>query len=809
MISTVKLYKDSLILEEKNFIVDDIEDYLATLTDTLSYTKFQYIKHGLNISIKIDKNQTFLNFKNTNDYNYAAIQNMQNNGTGTEKIVYYFVTKMEWGAEDTVRLYLTMDVLNTFKKGTDFTLSPKTTILREHNDRYKVVSGGTFTNDFTGFTYCLEYDSGNFIADYTLKTGGTSITSVNSIESNADSLNYSITGGTIFINIIHNNPFEKINFTFNVTYIKPKTYQRIIDPVSEGLDAVLYKEKEEEITDKLDKIWYLIYQNDTAIDPSEYNPLNAISCYLVPEDSVSVKKYDKINFAANDYNLNDYLFFTHTLNGNAVCRAYCNSGGSTFYQTNLLTIKNPTSETIISILVIKNNNNKFNVYNVKTLYDGDYYYNTFGFLGEADDIDIEIYASNFKYYQDVFTALSDIAYPTTHNMSITTPISLTGTFIAGIDNWDRTDSKLIKIIMTPYLPANFGYDDDFLIIGDGWSLDGNKIKLMNLNQNLINNMESSIENPLAPLYGINMNPATTDPRNDDNESKLYHSDYYVKKIVYDSFNFPIPLENIDETLAIFKSTNPDGFNIDFQCSNSILSRFLVQFPQIKWKRSIQDYDDVLYIGRNNELSIYNSAYINYLRNGYNYDVKNKERNEEQALVNTVVGLITTAAGIAGGAATGNPLLVGAGISAAASTFTSLSNIAYQNARAESDIQNKLKSSKDSAISVNNVDDVNLLLSYSRLMKSCLYKISDRMKKAIGDLFYYCGYSRNIQGDPSYVTRYWFNYIQANLMFATTVNIPDECLADIIDKFNQGVTILHHHTTWNFDQDKENWEVSIL
>lgn len=809
MISTVKLYKDSLILEEKNFIVDDIEDYLATLTDTLIYTKFQYIKHGLNISIKIDKNQTLLDYKNTNDYNYLSIQNMQNNGTGLEKIVYYFVTKMEWGAEDTIRLYLTMDVLNTFKKGIDFTLSPKTTILREHKDRYKVVSGGTFTNDFTGFTYCLEYDSGNFIGDYTLKTGGTSITSVNSIESNADSISYTITGGTIFVNIIHNNPFEKINFTFNVTYIKPKTYQRIIDPVSEGLDAVLYKEKEEEITDKLDKIWYLIYQNDTAIDPSEYNPLNAISCYLVPEDSVNVKKYDKINFSANDYNVDDYLFFTHTLNGNAVCRAYCNASGSTFYQTNLLTIKNPTSETIISILIIKNNNNKFNVYNVKTLYDGDNYYNTFGYLGEATDVDIEIYASSFKYFQDEFTSLSDISYPTTHNMSVTTPISLTGTFIAGIDNWDRTDSKLIKIIMSPYLPANFGYDDDFLIIGDGWSLDGNKIKLSNLNQNLINNIESSITNPLAPLYGIIMNPSTTDLRNDDNESKLYHSDYYVKKIVYDSFNFPIPLENIDETLAIFKSTNPDGFNIDFHCSNSILSRFLVQFPQIKWKRSIQDYDDVLYIGRNNELSIYNSAYINYLRNGYNYDVKNKKRNEEQALVNTIVGLVTTAAGIAGGAATGNPLLVGAGISAAASTFTSLSNIAYQNARAESDIQNKLKSTKDSAISVNNVDDVNLLLSYSRLMKSCLYKISDRMKKAIGDLFYYCGYSRNIQGDPSYVTRYWFNYIQANLMFATTVNIPDECLADIIDKFNQGVTILHHHTTWNFNQDKENWEVSIL
>ena len=136
-----KLYANSKILPEKNFKVDSLESYLATLTkleitgDT-EKTAPQYIKHDLNLFVKINKNQEVLNyFDSDNNYNYMSIQN-----TDDTYPVYYFIIKKEWVSKNTLGLVLVMDTVNTFTtERSSFTISDRTLVNREHKDRLERV----------------------------------------------------------------------------------------------------------------------------------------------------------------------------------------------------------------------------------------------------------------------------------------------------------------------------------------------------------------------------------------------------------------------------------------------------------------------------------------------------------------------------------------------------------------------------------------------------------------------------------------------------------------------------------------------
>ena len=138
--STLKFYKNTPILPNKNFMVDHLSDYLLwyyeKLTSTnheyFSISDFQYIKHSLNLDIKIDSDQTNLEFLLANGWNYMSIQN-----SDSSRVVYYFIVNKEWRAQNTIKMTLYLDTLNTFAYGTDYILSDKTKVMREHKDRFR------------------------------------------------------------------------------------------------------------------------------------------------------------------------------------------------------------------------------------------------------------------------------------------------------------------------------------------------------------------------------------------------------------------------------------------------------------------------------------------------------------------------------------------------------------------------------------------------------------------------------------------------------------------------------------------------
>ena len=838
MISTVKLYKDSKILDGKNFIVDDIADYLATLTDTLTKSKFQYIKHALQLSIKLDMNQAYLDYKASNDYNYCSIQNSNEDGTGSEKIIYYYIDKMNWTSQNTIKLDLIMDTINTFRITTDFTLSNRTTILREHKDRWKKIAGTTSTKTYTASTYCRTEFAGDFIGYAVFNTGGSSAT-VTTVTTNANSYSTNVVGGVITVTLTHDNPHDRIDVTLTASVTMPAVYQRIIDPVSEGITSILYNKGSEDITDNNNLRWYLIYKNKDNIDPSEFNPVNPIEVQLRASETIVAKQYNNVNIQVGDLGNGDYVLITAYFNNLPVApwyKANTNLFALTVNGFLASTLKNKiyvseyldeNAKTARSVVLYKDSN-KLYMARVDFVDTGSGYLDASQIVGavEVDSVYISgngLLSSTLNYYEGTFTNLTDMLdYKSTSNQSAT--LSLTGgNVINGISMLDRTDSKLIKVIECPYCPSSINISNQYYIIGAGWDIvaSGTEelIVLSDINIDLINEINSDIPSPLTELYQKKFTPTTSAARTDYYESKIYHSDYYQKKIVYDSFNYLIALENIDYTNSLFSKTIPDLFKITWVTANTINSRFLAEFPQLIYSKALQDFESILYINRNNEIPIFNSTYLNYLRTGYNYDVKQKDAYIEKANDDLWATIIGGAAQIGAGAAVGFAMgnvpgaIAGAitgGISATVSTVNQYRNAAYNIARQEDSIAQKLAQAKAQATSVSAADDINLLMRYCPVAKCITYQIGDNFKKAISDLFYYCGYRKEIQGTPSMDTRYWFNFLSAELVIETANNIPSDILVDIIARYKEGVTQLHHkETTWNFSQDKENWEVSIL
>ena len=146
MNSTLTLYFNSILNLDKNFALDDggsnrtIEQYLSTLV-SLTINDFQYIKHGLSISIKLERGQHGLMMgANAQDLNYAKIQN------GTETPMYYFIINKTWKSVNTIELVLSMDTLNSFTFNKDYLINKRTFINRQHKNRLIPVHTSTFVS---------------------------------------------------------------------------------------------------------------------------------------------------------------------------------------------------------------------------------------------------------------------------------------------------------------------------------------------------------------------------------------------------------------------------------------------------------------------------------------------------------------------------------------------------------------------------------------------------------------------------------------------------------------------------------------
>lgn len=576
--------------------------------------------------------------------------------------------------------------------------------------------------------------------------------------------------------------------------LRPQLVTRKIDRVSEVTGLTKYRGNMTSIRDNTDNLkWYLVYANENDNDNSP------VACYLVPETTQyftgTHSSYSYSYFITGTV-LDMYLIkevtrtLTLTLSDSSTVTVQCNSSQTWYIRT--------PGGTQDHIEVGKGGEAPAYT-NVKSI----------SFSGTTH---LTLYSPGFAPTNFSSSQFLKIA----HNSSGDITVDTSGNFtINGISNIHRTSTKLLKIIQCPYCPVNLTKTNQRYNVPDGTSIvflklteddddtGGTFLKLDDISKDFIANLLNYTLSDFTCIIPLADDRQWT--RKDVKyESKLYHSDFHNLIFNYDSFTKEMPLENVEPS----SRSNP-VFGIQYKQSNTITSNLGFKFEVAQGTQKVNDrFEEYLLCKRNNEYPIFNSSYLNYIRNGYNYDIKAKNLQTLQGTLGTALSIGGGIVSLLAGSVTGG-VSAALGVSLITSAITSMTSTIVSSIQSEANIEQKLNEAKNTTNSVNSSDDLNLLNWYSdNLLWSTTYDISDQQKSNIFDLFYKTGYACNETGTPNVHSRYRFNFLQCTPDFTTKANpIWQEYINDVIARFELGVT--YFHTYSDFDQQYENWESWLI
>lgn len=437
--------------------------------------------------------------------------------------------------------------------------------------------------------------------------------------------------------------------------------------------------------------------------------------------------------------------------------------------------------------------------------------------------------------------------------------------ITNINSIDRTRSNLYKVIECPYCPLDLQITNDTLTqIPAGWQYDQaqNKLSCDNLSYEFPERRVWTEENVINMIAGqaiiANRNKLTLYSRHDHkngeegniDDPKSYISSLKAYNFVYDTVSWSV----IPEDLEIpNKKPRPDLIFVSYKQSNNISSDcgFKFDIPEFKIKHR-QYFDQYMFSMRSNELPLYSSDYINYMRNGYNYDLK---ANSLQTW-SSIIGVVGSAAG-GGLSALGQTLafqgrsdikeleagknlsftnalgekeyltrdqlrsakapwltsIAGLGVNVVTSAISAtLSHYQRENA-----LEQKINEYKNRAFSVSTTGNHDLFKWYSG-NKVLLFEFEPReeVRDMINDYFSLYGYAQGYYEKPDLDSRLFFNYCRGTVdidNFKKSRSL-EEHKADIIKKFQDGVYKIHKVNTplgtyWDVKLERQNYERSII
>lgn len=851
--ANIKLYRNCEIREEKNFAVDDIERYLRDLTPVKEFQDAQYIKQGLDIEVKVKLDQTYLDREWTNMFNYCRIEN----GGGDDNCCYYFIRDKKWISKEAIKLVLHQDVINTYKD--QVKLTDKTTIQREHKDRFSSKENRTY--DYVGGLDDYQWE-------YATESGGLVGVRTFNLPSDfayeyftKDCIKFLVNGEPYGINLweylrnaknntvtitvhIQGEVIPQYSFKLSISY---KSLLRNIDVKSEEMQPVLYKKNElVSINDNTNQNWYMVYTSTSETDP--------FACYLFPNNKTellvpndTIDNYidvSKISQSTKHYHI-VLPQIKKDAEDNVEGVSYkiygcTNLGGGNWKEEEIATYRNNQNFAIKlpPVISLQRNGTKVRgrIVEPHAVYLPFQYIESIRTtnLGEYDAFRIG-FENEYPYYvtDGPISSVSDIrflllSYDMWLKFTFSEPATITKV-LKSINEVNRTYSQIVKIIELPYAPLPFEINaSNQLVISQAdlnnwvynpYDPDADEV-VNNFTESLRLGAITNIGYEHQQIINCDINPldmlkysvkdiSSEDLRDDTNESKLYHSSYYQPKFVYDSFNYNIALENLKEYSGVF--------NIKYNVTSTINSRFLFTFQNVNYKQSLQDFDNIMYVNRSNEITVANSSYLDYLRNGYRYDQKAKELQRVGYWMGLGGSMIK---GAATGALSGGGG-VGAAIGAGVNLVEGISSGIIMELNQINQQESKEAQLKAQSYSVQGADDIDLMRIYTNgdSLQYTTYECSEAFKERVADLFYYCGYICSIQDVPDTGSRYWFNFVQCNPVYDedyTTAKMSKDCLDELSTKYQEGITFLHGHyipeddeTEYDFKQVKENWEVWLV
>ena len=779
MATIIKLYYNTGIRPEKNAAIEGITTFLST-KQSVTIPLNRFIQHDTSLSIKIDSNLltdkytgNVLNPFRNGKPDYCGIKNDQDSN-----YVYYYVMNKDWTATRTVTLELAIDSLTSFQNAWEFT--DKTVVTREHKDRF---------------------------------------------------INKQVTIGAF-------------------TYLPRKLY---LD--GDNIQPALYNKEEDYIEDyEAPGDWYLMYiANNTsgAVEGKDY-PIDA---YLVSGSNIAVGSYT-YRLTVSSLDASKVYYFGGSVIGSFAADDYAVlPDGSKLMLDGIYFLKKPQSGNWQLSKALGNGNSKY-------------------ITSFADHLD-------FSSIKNLIIAPVDCLLSTLAQMPASINNSKTGTkaptkvassgSVDGIETVDRTDTRILSILKLPYAPVDIVINEEteeFQLPAEiekvsaiTWQNQKSN-SYLKIKSNYLSAFEKDIMFPKGFLdYAFMKKSEITDVRKLEAESALYRSDYFQFRFVYDSFSYPLQYELLDENYlkTVYNTQGP--LTIKMVTTSTMNSRFLFDFNNngkgYVYGYKDQDYPYIMNVARNNNVATYNSDYINYIRNGYNYDVKAKNAAVLNASLGIGASAVSTGLQIFGLGGTVRSLSKAAAAAKEGIEFETWAqeslgtdstvgitagNIAQYKAQLE-ETQNKLRTSttlalgqaytgvtgiingvqqiqlteanfqqkqhaiKQASVSVSGSDDIDLLSYYSKnRMKVERWECSDRMKKALGDLYYYQGYSTQEQKIPTHNNRKWFDFLQCQADIKNTKNLDQKFIDNIKDRLSIGVTYYHNvNGQWDLEQTKGNNE----
>ena len=848
---TITLYKNTKLDGHKNYVIDDIETYLTDKAAYTSQSTFQYQRYELNKFIKMNLPQKDQGNATASDkYDYMKIVDGDN-------IYYYFIIRISQKAQSTIEFECHMDVLNTFHYSDsvgnkNYTLTDRTLVTREHKDRWK-----KWVRRFFESTELTELELNT---KYVVNPEGTSsvliyyadiveiINDRNEVVFNFDDIpnpqnialywdssegKWQLYYESMFIpHYIDLESNERVIITitdganlsyvntqladgelgdfayvvfFTETYVEERLV-RIIDRFQEGIEAYTFKNDEITLYDEdKERHWYVAYSSANAV---VQNPNDTQATYVNP---VQVDFIGSDGYISRISILLEVIVYPEQLPKYSNVEEWLRVQASDFSSGGYVKINGTTymAGTDFTTLWIEKKNN----------YDLTFRRVVKNFISTGTIIAENVRSISFyKINQcELYTAINDGMYATFETYFYIGSDGGVGSRTSKpFREFDLTDSKLIKVIAYPYCPrGDLAGFTSYTNLSDElvWNSNLDCLELKNGQVNGFDRViEFEITNPFSvmqmdiPTFGVRQS------RNALYESKLYHSDYYIPKFVYDSFAFGFRNECLDIE-KVMNNISLDKFNVRYVCSGNVQSKFMFQFNDyICDKKEVQDYNNVLVVERNNEKALFNNAYINYIRSGgFRYDTKNADTQKMTdalmitlSTIGAIGSFVSTPATGPKGVVAGVGLLVGA----ATKTISAITS-AQQNDRA---IAQKMTQLANQSTSVSTSEDIDILTAYSgNKAKLCYYQVNDLLRNALWDLFHFFGYKTNEYKIPVVNTRCNFNFIQAEIVF-DEFNFNEDIANEIMEKWSQGVTFFHKQNEtvkYDIEQQYENFETSLL
>lgn len=865
MKSTLSFYRvpfreehNKCIMEVGEFLskktsADAIDDQYVTSIGSID--DFQFQKHALDLKIKIISTELYVPLFNAN---YVAVSNTDGRTElpyARGKTYYYFIKSIKSIAESSLELTLRMDTLNSFREAIvdANNWSPATLVEREHRNRFFEDTQHALPHTTTSNKYAIRVDE--------------------------------VPEG------IH-LPLRRLGYNY-----------------AKG--------------DTLNSKFYLVYRSafvygDTSSDQSA----NAVKCFLVAEKGKHIPIY---NYAGNAIdvswredlssllpNTGDIIVFDTTDNPDLWYEKWHMVNSVRYYNgTNLKYAREKGLKGFVGIY--RQSSSYYRIFTIlftgtetQTSFTEYYFGGAYNGKNHADDSSTATsYGQTHRRSTERPNTTSDVVfhkvrigykYSLGSNPASTIPTALQSwnawqtaksswtkqTYAEGIgiqdmmtiDQVDRTDARLIKIIELPYAPnapiANGSGANLHYTFGSNWSTsedyDESNLDMVNAFQ-LVGDIEPDFTHTLSSTYTIKgvEHAFTGNPVRSFNanyETKLKHSDFHKNMLFYDNFSIEIKEEclfnyNFWNEPQTMPNSNYFEFNIYYTASSNLTCGNMFSLDAMYDGDSVVDdyywseelYPLTLIAVRNNEVNLYNASYLNYIRAGYNYDIKAKSIQKRSSLLSASQQFTNNLIGVVNSGASGSPSGVVhafTGLYGAMYNYqVAIAQIGYQQSLAQNQIDKTLAQSALQGTSVAGADNLSLFNKYTengKLMENTFVLLPIYSEK-VSRLFHYFGYATQKYKVPNFGGRIFFNYVKCQpvfikeleeIAFRTTsasggitttewhYGASQEIVADIVKKLNDGVFFIHevdhsdfptilgyNDISWNISLDKENWETFII